>query len=225
MQGEKNALESQVHVLTAARDSVPRQSASKAARKRSKGPSSSTSTPQQVRPLLHCPTRHFVCCVPSGVCLSLSPTDTTSSSSLQTAAHRPLSVNSKSNLWLLMDTTMMVQVELPEAQLSMGSSEASPEVSKTNVVDAKASPSPKEASLETSEAAVSGSALSLDDATASSAGIEGEGNGWIEVKSPRRHHRTTTSTSSSSRKLDRTSTSTGSSSRSMCHSSSTKSAR
>ncbi len=68
MQGEKNALESQVHVLTAARDSAPRQSASKAARKRSKGASSSsvTSPAQQVCPLLHCPTRHFICCVARG---------------------------------------------------------------------------------------------------------------------------------------------------------------
>lgn len=70
IQGEKNALENQVHVLTAARDSAPRQpSPSKAARKRSKGASSSsvTSPAQQVCPLLHCPSRHFICCVARGV--------------------------------------------------------------------------------------------------------------------------------------------------------------
>ena len=209
MQGEKNALESQVHVLTAARDSAPRQSVFKA-RKRSKGASSNTST-AQVCPLLHCPARHFVSCVPSGVCLSLSPTDSTSSSSLQTAAYRPLSVYSQSNPWLLMDIMVMVQVEMSEAQLSLGSSEASPEDSKTTAVEIGASPGAKGASLDTSEAAASSSALSPDAATASSGWGDSEGEGWIDVQSPRRPHRTTTNT--------------GSSSRSMYHSSSTKSAR
>lgn len=117
---------------------------------------------------------------------------------------------------------MMVQVEMPEAQLS---SEASPEVSKNPVVEAKAPPSPKGASLETSEAAASSSALSSDATTASSGWGDSEGEGWIKVQSPRRIHRTTTNTSSSPRKLDRTSTSTGSSSRGIYHTSSTKFAR
>ncbi|DBB07513.1 TPA: hypothetical protein ACH3X3_008974 [Trebouxia sp. C0006] len=147
LKGEKNALESQVHVLTAARDSAPRQSVFKA-RKRSKGASSNTSS---------------------------------------------------------------AQVEMSEAQLSLGSSEASPEDSKTTAVEIGASPGAKGASLDTSEAAASSSALSPDAATASSGWGDSEGEGWIDVQSPRRPHRTTTNT--------------GSSSRSMYHSSSTKSAR
>ena len=95
----------------------------------------------------------------------------------------------------------MVQVEMPEGHLSMGSSETSPGVSKKPVVDATASPSPREASLETSEAAASSSALSPDAATASSGWGDSEGEGWIPVQSPRRIHRTTTNTSASSRRM------------------------
>ena len=64
---------------------------------------------------------------------------------------------------------------MPEAQLSLASSEASPENSKTPAVDSKASPGAKGASRDTSEgseAAFSGSAVSPDDATASSGGGE-----------------------------------------------------
>ena len=121
----------------------------------------------------------------------------------------------------------MVQVEMPEAQLSMGSSEASPEDSKTTVVDIGASPGAKGASLDTlaaagsdpafldtsevarSEAAFSGSALSPDDATASSAGGEAEEKGWTVVQS--------------SRRLDKKSN--GLPSRGMYHASSSKSTR
>ncbi|DBA74179.1 TPA: hypothetical protein ACH3X1_010973 [Trebouxia sp. C0004] len=75
------------------------------------------------------------------------------------------------------------KTEVPEAQAS---SEASPEDEKTPVVDTRAFPSPKGASRDTSEvsrseAASSSSALSLDDATASSAGGETEGEGWMVV--------------------------------------------
>ncbi len=103
----------------------------------------------------------------------------------------------------------MVQVEMPEAQLSMESSEASPEDSKTTAVDIGAPPGAKRASLNTSEAAVSGSALSPDDTTASSGGVESEGEGWITVQSPKRPNRT----------------STGTSARGMHHASSSKSTR
>ena len=113
---------------------------------------------------------------------------------------------------MLMDIMVLVQAEMPEAQLSLGSSEASPEDSKTPAVDTKASPGAKGASLDTSEgseAALSGSALSLDDATASSAGGETEGGGWMMVNSSRKLNRKTT----------------GSSSRGMLHASSSKSTR
>ncbi|KAL0032442.1 hypothetical protein WJX77_000732 [Trebouxia sp. C0004] len=80
-------------------------------------------------------------------------------------------------------TSPAQQTEVPEAQAS---SEASPEDEKTPVVDTRAFPSPKGASRDTSEvsrseAASSSSALSLDDATASSAGGETEGEGWMVV--------------------------------------------
>ena len=249
MQGDKNALESQVHVLTAAQKSAPRQqTASKDARKRSNGASSSTSSAQQVRPLLHCPTTHLVCCVARGVTGArlLNP------ACMFNRAHffNDLldSLHSHFCYCCSLATTAdghhaAVQTEVPEAQLSLGSSEASPEDDKTPVVDTRATQSPKGASLDTlgaarsdsasldasevarSEAALSGSALSPDDATASSAGGESEGKGWTVVKSSRRLDRKTTNSSSSSRRLDRKTTNTGSSSRSMYHATSSKSTR
>ncbi len=211
VQEEKNALDSRVHVLTAARESAPQQqTASKAARKRSKGASSSTVTSpaQQVCPLLHCPSRHFVCCVARDVtgarlldrvCVAYRVHFLKQlSDSLHIRFYFFCSLSKATNAD---GHHADVQTEVPEAQLSLDSNEAPPEDDKTPVVDTRASPGAKGASQDISEVAGSEAAASLaalnpDDATASSTGGQTEGDGWSVVKSSRRLSRQTTGSSS-----------------------------